>query len=134
MRPKSESPDFKLLVSSKYTSYFRKYRTDLKASVFDSKMVQLQKSGTVFQPRRVSSSAALHPLSRIGKQCTNMLEEYDTWSQDFNQATKSQAAIAERQTVYVYARNICYANDFSRYFNQATQIFKARATYVCLLD
>ena len=35
-----------------------------------------------------------------------------------------QAAIAERQTVYVYdARSICYANGFSRHFNQHRQTY-----------
>ena len=64
MRPKIETSNFELLVPSK---------------------VQLRESGTVFQPRRISSYATLHWLSRIGKQYANMLEEYDTWSQVFNQ-------------------------------------------------
>ena len=63
MRPKSEIFKFELLVPSK---------------------VQLQKSGTVFQPR-MTSYATLRRLSRIGKQYANMLEEYDTWSQVFDQ-------------------------------------------------
>ena len=80
MRPKSETSYFKLLlVTSKGISYFRKYGTDEKVSAIDSKIVQLQKSGTVFQPR-IFSSATLHRLSRIGKQYTKMLGEYDTWS------------------------------------------------------
>ena len=88
MRSKSETSNFKLLVPSKGISYFRKYGTDEKVSAIGSKIVQLQESGTVFQPRRISSSATLHRLSRIGQQDANMLEEYDTWSQVFNQATK----------------------------------------------
>ena len=80
MRPKSETSDFKLLVSSKGISYFQKYGTDEKVSAIDSKIVQLQKSGTVFQPRSISSSATLQRLSRIGKQYTKMLGEYDMWS------------------------------------------------------
>ena len=68
MHPKSENSDFKLLVSSKVISYFRKYGTDEKVSAIDSKIVQLQKSETIFQPRKISSSATLHPLSRIRKQ------------------------------------------------------------------
>ena len=43
MRSKSETPDFKLLVSSKDISYFRKYGTDKKVSTTDSKIVQLQR-------------------------------------------------------------------------------------------
>ena len=84
MRPKSETSDFKLLVPSKGMSYFRKYGTDEKVSAIDSKIVQLQKSGTVFQPKRISSSATLHRLPRIGKKYTKMLEEYDTWSPDYS--------------------------------------------------
>ena len=80
MRSKSETPDFKLLVSSKGISYFRKYGTDEKVSTIDSKIVRLQKSGTVFQQRRISSSATLQYLSRIGKQYTKMLGGYDTLS------------------------------------------------------
>ena len=63
MRPKSEISNFELLVPSK---------------------VQLQKSETVFQPRMISY-ATLRRLSRIGKQYANMLEEYDKWSQVFDQ-------------------------------------------------
>ena len=70
MRPKSETPNFELLVPSK---------------------AQLQGSGTVFQPRRISSYATLHRLSRIEKQYTNMLEEYDTWSQVFDQTFEVSA-------------------------------------------
>ena len=47
MRSKSETSDFKLLVSSKDILYFRKYGADEKVSTIDSKIVQLQKSGTV---------------------------------------------------------------------------------------
>ena len=89
MRPKSETSNFKLLVPSKGISCFRKYGTGGKVSAIDSKIVQLQESGTVFQPRRISSYATLHRLSRIGRQYANMLKEYDTWSQVFNQATKT---------------------------------------------
>ena len=64
MRPKSETPNFELLVPSK---------------------VQFQGSGTVFQSRRISSYATLHRLSRTGKQYANMIEEYDTWLQVFDQ-------------------------------------------------
>ena len=64
MRPKSETSNFELLVPSK---------------------VQLQKSGTAFQPRIISSYATLRRLSHIGKQYANMLEEYDTGSQVFDQ-------------------------------------------------
>ena len=88
MPPKSEASSFKLLVPKKGISYFRKYGTDEKNRAIDSKIVQPQESGTVFQPRRISSSATLHRLSSIGKQYANMLEEYDTWSQVFNQASK----------------------------------------------
>ena len=91
MRPKSKTSDFKLLVPSKGISYFRKYGTDEKVSAIDSKIVQLKKSGTVqylSHARRVSSSATLHHLSRIGKQYAKKLEEYNTWLQVFNQATK----------------------------------------------
>ena len=66
--------------SSKGISYFRKYGPDEKVSTIDSKVVQLQKSGTVFQLRRIFSSATLHHLSRIGNQYTKMLGEYDTGS------------------------------------------------------
>ena len=39
-----------------------------------------------------------------------------------------QAAIAERQTVYVYdARSICYAHDFSRHFNQHRQTYNGES-------
>ena len=79
MCPKSETSKFELLVPSKGISYFRKYVTDEKVSAIDSKMVQLHESGTVFQPRRISSFVPLHHLSRIGKQYTKMLEEYHTW-------------------------------------------------------
>ena len=92
MRPKSETSNFKLLVSSKGISYFRKYGTGEKVSAVDSYIVQLQESGTVFQPKRISSSATLHRLSRIGKQCANMLEEIDTWLQVFDQATKTPSS------------------------------------------
>ena len=54
MRPKSETPNFELLVPSK---------------------VQLQKNGTVFQPRMISSYANLRRLSRIGKQYANNIED-----------------------------------------------------------
>ena len=70
MRPESETSNFELLVPSK---------------------VQLQMSGTVFQARRISSYATLHRLSRNGKQYSNMLEEYDTWSQVFKQNFKVRA-------------------------------------------
>ena len=63
MRPKSEMSNFELLVPSK---------------------VQLQKSGTIFQRRMISSYAALRQLSRIGKQYANMLEEYGMWSQVYS--------------------------------------------------
>ena len=82
MRPKSRTPNFELLVSSKGIFYFRKYGMDEKVSAIES---QLQESGTVFQPRRIPSYATLHRLSRIGKQYSNILEEYDTWSQVFDQ-------------------------------------------------
>ena len=80
--PKAKLPtlSYWFFSSSKGISYFRKYGTDEKESAIDSKVVQLQKSETVFQPRRISSSATLHRLSRIGKQYTKMLGEYDTWS------------------------------------------------------
>ena len=80
MRPKSETSNFELLVLSKDISYIRKYGTDEKVSAIDSKIVQLQESGTVLQPRRISSSVPLHSVSRIGKQYTKMLGEYDTLS------------------------------------------------------
>ena len=96
MRSQSETSNFKLLVPSKGISYFRKYGTDEKVSAIDSKIVQLQESGTVFQPRRISSYATLHRLSRIGKQYANMLEEYDTWSQVFNQATKIPSSDSQK--------------------------------------
>ena len=70
MRPESETSNFELLVPSK---------------------VQLQESGTVFQPRKISSYATLHRLSRIGKQHANILEEYGTWSQVFNQCFEVRA-------------------------------------------
>ena len=91
MRPKSGTSNFELLVPSKGISYFRKYGTDEKVSAIDSWIVQLQKNGTTFQPRRVSSYATLHYLSRIGKQYANMLEEYDTRSQVFNQIFEVRA-------------------------------------------
>ena len=84
MRPKSEISKFELPVSSKGISYFRKYGTDEKVSAIDFKIGQLQKSGTVFQPSRISSSVPLHLLSRIGKQYTKLLGEYDTWSSDYS--------------------------------------------------
>ena len=80
MSPKSETSNFELLVLSKGISYIRKYGTDKKVGAIDSKIVQLQESGTVLQPRRISSSVPLHSLSRIGKQYTKMLGEYDTLS------------------------------------------------------
>ena len=52
----------------------------IKKAVQLTKIGQLQKSGTVFQPSRISSSVALHRLSLIGKQYTKILGEYDTWS------------------------------------------------------
>ena len=88
MRPKSETPNFELLVPSKSIFYFRKYGTDEKVGAIDS---QLQGSGTVFQPRRIYSYASLQRLSRIGKQYANMLEEYDTWSQVFDQTFEVNA-------------------------------------------
>ena len=80
MRPKSKTSNIELLVPSKGISYFRKYGTDEKVSAIDSKIVQLQESGTLFQARRISSSVPLNRLSRIGKQYTEMLGEYDTLS------------------------------------------------------
>ena len=56
MRPKSETSNFELLVPSKGISYFRKYRMDEKVSVIDSKIGQLQKSGTVFQPYNLTTN------------------------------------------------------------------------------
>ena len=91
MRPESETFNFELLFPSKGISYFRKYGTDGKASANDSKIGQFQKNGKVFQPRRISSYTTLHRLSRIGKQYANMLEEYDTWSQVFNQIFEVRA-------------------------------------------
>ena len=39
-----------------------------------------------------------------------------------------QAAIAERQIVYVYdAKSICYANSFSRHFNQHRQTYHGQS-------
>ena len=52
MRPKSETSNFELLVPSKGISYFRKYGTDEKVSAINSKIVQLQKSGTVYENAR----------------------------------------------------------------------------------
>ena len=85
MHPKSETSNVKLLVPSKGISYFRKYGTDEKVSAIDFQIVQLQESGAVFQPRRISSNATLHRLLRIGKQYANIIEEYDTWSHVFKQ-------------------------------------------------
>ena len=85
MRPTSETSNFELLIPSKGIFYFRKYGTDEKVSAIDFKIFQLQESGTVFRPRRISSYAKLHRLSRIRKQYENMLEEYDTRSQVLNQ-------------------------------------------------
>ena len=64
------SYSLKLLDPSKGITYFRKYGRDEKVSAIVSKIVvvQLRKSGTVLQPRRISSSPTLHRLSRIGKQ------------------------------------------------------------------
>ena len=56
MRPKSETPNFELLVPSKGICYLCNTR-----------------------------------LSRIGKQYANMLEEYDTWSQVFDQTFETRA-------------------------------------------
>ena len=95
MRAKSETSNFELLVPSKDIFYFRKYGTDEKVSAVDSWIVQLQESGTVFRPRRISSYTTLHCLSRIGKYYPNILEEYDTWSQVFN------------KTFEVRATNVC---------------------------
>ena len=99
MRPKSETLNFELLVPSKGIFYFRKYGTDKKVSVIDS---QLQGSGTVFQPRRMSSYANVHRSSRIGKQYAKMLEDYDTWSQVFDQTFEvlltSAARLSELST------------------------------------
>ena len=67
-----------------------------KSEIFSSKLllvpskVQLQKSGTVFQPRMISY-ATLRRLSRIGKQYAIMLEENDTWLQVFNQTFEVRA-------------------------------------------
>ena len=72
MHLKSELFNFELLVPSK---------------------VQLQKSRTVFQPRMISY-ATLRRLSRIEKQYANMLEEYDTWSQVFDQTFQVSATDA----------------------------------------
>ena len=69
MRTKSEIFNFELLIPSK---------------------VQLQKSGTVFQPRMISY-ATLRRLSCTGKQYANMLEEDDTWSQVFDQTFQVSA-------------------------------------------
>ena len=69
MRPKSEIFNFELLVASK---------------------LQLQKSETIFQPRMIFY-ATLSRLSRIGKQYANMLEEYNTWSQVFDQTFQVSA-------------------------------------------
>ena len=72
MRPKSETSNFELLVPSEAISYLRKYGTDEKAGAIDSNIVQLQESGTVFQPKSISSSVPLHCSSRIGKHYTKM--------------------------------------------------------------
>ena len=65
MRPKSETSNFELLVPIKGISCFRKYGTDEKVSAIDSKIVQLQESGTVFQPRRISSSVPHYIVYRV---------------------------------------------------------------------
>ena len=80
MRPKSETSNFELLAPSKVISYFRKNGTHEKVSAIDFKIGQLQKSGTVFQPSRISPSVPLRRLSRVGKQYTKVLGKYDTWS------------------------------------------------------
>ena len=91
MRTNSETSNFELLVPVKGIYDFRKYGTDEKGSVIDSYIIQLQESGTMFQPRRNSSYATLHHLTRIGKQYANILKEYDTWLQVFNHFFKVRA-------------------------------------------
>ena len=81
MRSKSETPDFKLLVSSKGISYFRKYGTDEKASAIDSK-----DSSTPEKPNSISAKKDLlvrNTTSFIAHWktvYTKMLGEYDTRS------------------------------------------------------
>ena len=78
MRPKIETSDFKLLVLSKGISHFRKHGTDEEVSAIDSQVVQLRKTEQYFSQE---GSPRL-------QQYTKILEEYDTWSQVFNQASK----------------------------------------------
>ena len=53
MRSRSETPDFKLLVSSKAISYFRTYGTDEKVSTIDS---TIQKSSSTPEKRNSISA------------------------------------------------------------------------------
>ena len=85
MRPKSEISNFELLVPSK---------------------VQLQKSGTVFQPRMISY-ATLRRLLRIGKQYEKMLEEYGTWSQVFDQTFRVRLTAARLSELPTRWSNSC---------------------------
>ena len=109
--PKAKLPtlSYRFFPSSKGISCFRNYETDEKVSTVDSQIVQLQKSGTVFQPRRISSYATLHRLSRVEKQYTKILEGYDTWSQVFNQATKIPSS-DNRQTLRAIKELKCFSN------------------------
>ena len=66
--PKAKLPPFSYWFLAKVSPIFEN-------TVRMKKIVELQKSGVVFQPRRISSSATLHRLSRIGK----IIKEYDTW-------------------------------------------------------
>ena len=52
MSGESETFNFELLVPSKGISYFRKYGTDEKVSAINSKIVPLQKNGTVYENAR----------------------------------------------------------------------------------
>ena len=93
--PKAKLSTLKYWFLVRVSPIFEKTERMKKSVQLTHKIVQLHESGTVFQPRRISSYAILHRLSRIGKQYANMLEEYDTWSQVFN------------QTFEVRATNVC---------------------------
>ena len=73
MRPKSEIFNFELLFLATFNS---------------------RKAEQYFSPEWAPLYATLHRLSRIGKQYANRLEEYDTWSQVFNQTFEVLLAAA----------------------------------------
>ena len=89
MRPKSEISNFELLVPSKGIFYFRKYGTDEKVSAIDSLRYFNSRKAEQFKKDLLLRKSTA--FTAYWKTVCDVLEEYDTWSQVFNQTSEVRA-------------------------------------------